>query len=152
MHDESGNIPIEVDDNDQESEAVVCPKCVVENDPDAAFCHQCGAPIGLVAALDPIQSILAEGFVYRQAVEGPPKGIILLGMWLLFLPPMLTVLLGMTYTASIHWGATTDALFGILIPLYGVACAIILYRTTANYVLRRKETYPGEPSNGTGGT
>jgi hypothetical protein len=70
----------------QAGEAVVCPKCLLANSPTAAFCVDCGAPIGMVAAVDPLQHIYAEGFAYRSAVDGPPNLIVLVGMWLIFAP------------------------------------------------------------------
>ena len=70
-------------------EAVICPKCLLNNKPQAAFCADCGAPIGMVANVDPIQRIYAEGFAYRSAMEGPPKLILVFGIWFSFLPLML---------------------------------------------------------------
>lgn len=72
-----------------EVETVICPKCLLANSSTAAFCVDCGAPIGMVAALDPLQHIYAEGFAYRSAVEGPPNLIILVGMWLIFAPMLI---------------------------------------------------------------
>ena len=40
----------------------------------------------MVAAIDPLQHIYAEGFAYRSAAEGPPNLIVLVGMWLIFAP------------------------------------------------------------------
>ncbi len=40
----------------------------------------------MYTTVDPIQPIQAEGFAYRSAVDGPPKLIILVGMWFLFAP------------------------------------------------------------------
>jgi len=113
-------------------EGIVCPKCILVNDPSAAFCAECGAPIGMVANTDPIQRIYAEGFAYRSAVEGPPSRLILAGMWAIFCP------LGLT------------ALFTIRHPLpAGIIIAIsaaILYRVTKNYLQKARTRQVREDS------
>src|SRR3954465_1049937 len=111
-------------------DGVLCPKCLLANSPGAAFCTDCGAPIGMVAAIDPIQQIHAEGFAYRSAVDGPPKLIIVLGMWLLFGPIVLLapyLILG-AFPVSLPQSA--------FVAFLAVASVVLLYRTTRNYMVK----------------
>src|SRR5687767_10737420 len=85
-------------------DGVVCPKCLLANPPRQAFCMDCGAPIGKVANVDPIQQIYAEGFAYRAAVDGPPSRIVLAGMWLIFAP------VGFTAASLVSDGSTAGDL------------------------------------------
>jgi len=119
-------------------DAALCPKCLLANSPAAAFCAECGAPIGMVAAIDPMQHIYAEGFAYRSAVDGPPRFIILLGMWLLFSPLALAAPL-------VLWNASSLGLsIAITFAFLGSISVIILYRTTRNYIVKsRSAAEPG---------
>jgi len=65
-------------------EKKLCVSCMFPNDPDDHFCAKCGAPMTSYAAIGPFESLFAEGYVYRQAVERPRKFIVVLGMWLIF--------------------------------------------------------------------
>lgn len=110
---------------------VVCPKCLLANATTAAFCADCGAPIGMVATIDPIQHIQAEGFAYRSAVEGPPKLIIVIGMWLIFGPMGLAMPFFLA-NGPVEFPGT--AFLGLL-----SACSIVvLYRTTKNYIVKSR--------------
>lgn len=109
--------------------AVVCPHCLSHNLPEAAFCTTCGAPLGMVANIDPIQQIASEGFTFRSAVDGPPKPIILIGTWLAFLPIAGIALLGMF---GLGGG------FSLLMPLLLLISIGILYRVTRNYLVKSR--------------
>ncbi len=123
---------IETDHQSRSQDGVICPKCLLSNSTTAAFCADCGAPIGMVAAVDPIQQIHAEGFAYRSAVDGPPKLIILIGMWLLFGP---LALMGPTVLID---GAANGIPKAILFNILSVCSIIILYRTTRNYIVKSR--------------
>lgn len=47
----------------------MCPKGYLSNEADAAFCADCGASIGMVSTIDPIQQIQVEGYACRSAVD-----------------------------------------------------------------------------------
>jgi hypothetical protein len=117
----------------QAGEAVVCPKCLLANSPTAAFCVDCGAPIGMVAAVDPLQHIYAEGFAYRSAVDGPPNLIVLVGMWLIFAPIVFA-------TPLLVFGDFIRAFSPRLLFLFLGACsAVVLFRSTKNYIVKSRE-------------
>jgi len=108
---------------------VVCPSCLLSNHPASPFCADCGAPIGNYAAIDPIQRIYAGGFACRSAVTGPPKVIILVGMWLIFSP--LLVIEYYCLTSEIHILEKIIYLGAFLIS------AAILFRVTLNFIAKR---------------
>ena len=56
------------------------------NESSVSFCQSCQAPIGGTSGLDPIKTIHAEAFVLQKAITKRPKPIVLLGVWVLFLP------------------------------------------------------------------
>ncbi len=116
-------------------QSTTCPSCLAVNRPSEAFCHKCGAPIGAVATLDPLHVIRAESHLYRKALEGKPKLIVLIGVWLLFLPMLLVCLPGAIYLLATHESSAEFVAFWFGIIL-SVVSAVMLYRTTKNYFSR----------------
>lgn len=114
-------------------EAITCPSCTELNSEADAFCRKCGSPIGALSTLDPLQTIQTEGFLFRKATEGRPQLIVLLGIWIVFLP-WLAISVGVAIHIILNergfgyffffWGAVGLAYIGF----------IILYRTTKNYL------------------
>lgn len=120
-------------------DGVICPKCLLSNSPSAAFCAECGAPIGMVASIDPIQHIHAEGFAYRSAVDGPPSRIVLIGMWLLFAP---FTLIG----PGIMFNLPSTSIAEMIAWNVASACAVVvLFRTTRNYIVKSRLAKVGNP-------
>jgi hypothetical protein len=115
--------------HEEHGDQIVCPKCLHHNEPEAAFCTECGAPIGMVANVDPMQQIYSEGFGFRSAVDGPPKRIILIGTWLVFLP-----LIGIALVGMKAGGFQTLSMLLLLLISIG-----ILYRVTRNYLVKSRE-------------
>ena len=111
-------------------DGLVCPKCLLRNATTAAFCSDCGAPIGMVANVDPLQHIYAEGFGYRSAVDGPPSLIVLIGIWLLCGP---FLIVGPSMLLD-HPGDRLPSV--IPLTLFSAGAAVILYRTTRNYLVK----------------
>jgi hypothetical protein len=122
-----------VDDSSRSPERVLCPKCLLSNTPSAAFCADCGAPIGMVSTVDPMQLIQAEGFAYRSAVDGPPKLIVLLGMWVIF-GPMLIAGPFVLFEGPVRSSET------LTLTLVALASAVVLYRTTRNYYVKSRSS------------
>ena len=71
-------------DATERSEKQLCLNCLAPNSPLANFCRDCGAPLSSFAATGPMESVFAEGHVYRKAVESPRSWIVVLGVWLIF--------------------------------------------------------------------
>ena len=121
-------------------ETVVCTTCHTFNVPDVAFCRRCGAPIGFISTIGPLETAYAEGFAYRQAVQGRPKFIVVVGIWLIFFPVLVTMVAfslsilkkGLEGTGGLV-GIIGFFLFWICVGL-AVISAIMLYRVTKNYL------------------
>jgi hypothetical protein len=116
--------------------APVCLNCLSPNDPLAAYCSNCGMPIGMFAATDPIRQIHSQGWGYRKAVSGPPRRLVLVGMWVIFGPALVAAVVGVADLARQVGGVSGVlglALAGAILVIYGV----ILLRTTRRYVLHR---------------
>jgi hypothetical protein len=127
-------------------EEIICPSCLAPNASFTSFCDSCGAPIGTTATLDPIQSINTQGFLFRKALEGRPKPIVLVGLWLMFFP----ALLGSLYAAIcliLNRTSVADFFFWVFVGFAYVAF-VILYRVTRNYLTARRETDSIESSLG----
>jgi hypothetical protein len=120
-------------DTVEDEDKLVCMKCLLENPASNAFCAGCNAPIGMISTIDPIQRNTVVGWVFRSAASGPPKLILLLGMWLLFAP----VAVGATVISitGLQYGVLA-ALIPALVALYAV---VVLSRTTHNYILKRAQ-------------
>jgi hypothetical protein len=130
---------IESEHHTQPEDGIVCQKCLLVNMPTAAFCADCGAPIGMISTVDPIQHILAEGFAYRSSVEGPPKLIIVIGMWLLFGPVVLVAPFLIFECLEADFSSSLSFILlaiGLVLSLLTVGSAMILYRITKNYIVR----------------
>lgn len=89
-------------------------------------------PVGLTTITNPVGRSQAIGYVLRGAADGPPKRIVLLGIWLLFAPPVLAApLVLLANNANIGTRLFVVAVFTI-IPV------TILYRTTKNYMVKSR--------------
>ena len=140
-------------------DAFVCPRCGTLHDARNPYCEGCGAPVGTAATLDPIQTIASAGTAYRGAVRlRRQAGMVCFGCWLLFLPQIFGVLIGLVglacppaafpelvdfpisgcgrenlFVDGIPWGS-----LGMLLGLLGLYVAI-LWRVTRRYLSRRAE-------------
>src|SRR5215471_18605108 len=117
------------------SDFVTCPSCQALNDRFESFCDSCGAPIGATATVDPVSIIHAEGFMLRKAVDGPPRTIVLIGVWIMFLPALVISAVMAIYLAVNFRGLGNFVFFWLGLGLVFVS-SVILYRVTRNYILR----------------
>jgi hypothetical protein len=108
----------------------LCPNCLADNTQQEEFCKHCGCPIGDFAGFDPMKRIQMQGFIFRQAVSAPSSPLILIGMWLIFGPSLLTAL-----AILITNGRSA---FSITMPVI-VISSIILFKATNNYVKNKKK-------------
>ena len=125
--------------SETKADDMICPSCLKRIASFASFCDNCGAPIGTTATLDPIQSINTQGFLFRKALEGRPKPIVLAGLWLMFFP----ALLGSIYAATrliLNRTGFADFLFFWVFIGFAYVAFVILYRVTRNYLTARRET------------
>lgn len=69
----------------------MCLDCLALIEKTDAFCPECGAPAGQLSVSGPLESVLAQGYAYRQSSDRP-RTMLLVGMWLLFGPFLLVTL------------------------------------------------------------
>jgi len=81
------------DERDAIAMEIICPSCAAPNHRYAEFCVACGMPIGQYVMTDPFKSIEGQWACFRRATDGPPSRVVLIGMWIIFLPAMMTGLI-----------------------------------------------------------
>jgi hypothetical protein len=150
--------PIDPPAPPDEGAVVLCPHCLARNTEDRHFCVQCATPLTAHAAIDPLGRIYATGDTYRKAIASPRKPIVVIGMWLLFGPAALALLLlaaSIAITMIEHPG-TFDGPMDFFMPLgglsifilEGVVSAMILVRLTRSVRARKKKQNPPPPPRG----
>ncbi|MEX0774250.1 MAG: hypothetical protein WD042_00910 [Phycisphaeraceae bacterium] len=140
----------------EDAEAALCPHCIEPIERFDHFCPHCGGPVTAHATMDPMGQIFASGYVYRRAVSADrPRFIVVLGMWLIFGPqllPLIIFLLALgnrfvSATLSVPGGNSVDFRveswgltgLGVLVMLaFVVLYSTILWKVTRRYVLLRK--------------
>ena len=115
---------------------VTCATCQTLNERFESFCRECGSPISVTATLDPVSTIQTEAFLFRKALDGPLKGIVLIGMWILFLPIIVGSVYSTIYLILYQRGLANFFFFWVFVGLTYVAF-IILYRVTKKYIAAR---------------
>ena len=129
----------------------VCPQCCHANPPTHHFCESCNAPLSAAAAILPSWRPWAEGALVRRAVRQADSWLVLIGIWAIFLPPLLFPLLISSveppWTAFVEewrygsqFAALIGAIFQLLLigggfALYGA----ILYQTTRSFLRNRRQ-------------
>lgn len=93
MNDDATSSDADTSDSELQVEVPLCPHCLVNVDELDHFCPECGGPITAHAAIGPLEQVYALGHGYRGAVSGQPRGIVVIGMWLIFGPTFLFLLL-----------------------------------------------------------
>ncbi len=127
----SDSVP-EIAEIDYSAPKPLCPQCMNINETSDHFCRKCGAPISSYATIDPIGRIWAEGYFYRQAVWHPRSAIVVIGIWMIFLPTILFSLMLVLSSAEF-----ADRAYGIIAKLLELALVglqfTILWMITRNY-------------------
>lgn len=120
---------------DNPTEDVFCPSCSSSIDQKYTFCPTCGAPMGPLTNLDPIQTIRAEGFLLQKATETRPKLIVLVGIWILNFPVMVVaVWLSISIVINRVGPGAADFVFFWSGLLIAYIAAVFLFKVTRNYL------------------
>lgn len=120
-------------------EIVACMSCLAPNGISTAFCESCGSPLGTTSTLDPVKTIRAESFLLQKAVSARPKFIVLLGVWVIFLPWLL-ISGGIAVNQLLYPdGFASFVFFWIGVGLSFVAVKI-LFSVTSNYLTMADST------------
>lgn len=123
-------------------ETITCPECQALNKTHAEFCHECGYPFEL-ANLTPVQTIRSQGSFLRNWVERPSR-IGLIVMWATHLPivavSVFVAIEQVLYREEL--GKLSSFVFFWIVIAVGFGACVFLYRTTSNYIKRRKRKRP----------
>src|ERR1043165_7459595 len=112
---------------------ITCPSCQALIDAHETFCGECGAPISTTATLDPVASIRAQGFLLRKASDGPPKPIVLIGIWALFLPALVVSAYMAVYLITQEHGLSSFVFFWVFVGIAYISFRV-LFQVTKNYI------------------
>ena len=118
-------------ENRLEAATILCPHCAATNPDVSDFCARCSAPLSVIAMTDPLRETLSAGFLYREATQGSPRRIVVVGIWLIFLPGLASL--------PLAWaGGATDQRNLLTQGAWSLASAVIPVLTTLNYLRRRR--------------
>ena len=119
------------------SRFVICPSCQALNPSFEPSCDQCGAALADVALSQP--SRFESSVSPREKIYPPPRTIVLIGIWAIFLPNFLGTAYGSFWLMTHHGGlAEFIALWGEV----GLTCLsfVMLFRVTKRYFFRAAQT------------
>ena len=121
------------------------------------FCPHCGGPVSQHSSADPMGQVYSMGHAYSSATSGRASKRVLIGMWVLFGPQLVLLLVFDIWLASemvfpteqmspydtgvrIDTGSRVEAVFkyAVMITLT-VFYAVLLYKVTLGYIRKRKE-------------
>jgi hypothetical protein len=132
-----------IDESDEEvlEGADLCIGCLFPVRPGSELCVQCGAPHGSYSAVLPFLKILAEGYVYRQAVQRPRSWITVVGIWVIFGVQLLPLLLiiPMYVSPGDEIGASEVAVISGYSGMTGLVAVFAIFQSTNNFQRWRRE-------------
>lgn len=113
---------------------IVCPACGSLIDDNEVFCPVCNAPISLLSNTDPLQSIYAQGHLFRKSVETRPKPIVLIGTWIIFFPMFIGggLVIYTIWSDGFGGGAGNFLWFWLSVAIMGFS-GYLIYHVTKNY-------------------
>lgn len=86
---------------DQTVSGLICPHCATDVGEFDHFCPKCGGPITAYASIDPLGQVYSAGRAYQRAAwTAKPRRIIVIGIWLIFGPQILTLFLAVPSPAG----------------------------------------------------
>lgn len=98
--------------------------------------------------MDPIKQIYTQGWIYRKAISGRTKPIIFWGMWLIFAPSALMVIISggfyflSDHVITPHEGILQPILTWTMLVFFTFIYVAILFRVTQSY-FRYRRIRPG---------
>ena len=121
------------------SETNLCTSCLEENDYGAVYCRRCNSALSLTENHDPLQKLGHEGAVYSKAVEGKPRLVVLVSVWLLFFP---VLILSAASAVSLAFEGEAGSLSFVLFWVSTVAAffsLVMIYKVTKNFFKSEKK-------------
>ena len=62
----------------------LCPSCLAPTERLQDFCDECGSPVSSHAEIEPVGQMRSIGCMVSKAATGPPRRIVMIGMWCIF--------------------------------------------------------------------
>ena len=118
----------------------LCIHRVQPNAPLVKFCRHCRAPLHPLAAINPFERIYATGFIWRTAAQKPHRLIVVIGVYLYFLPTLLcNALMLRELYRGVYFQQINAAMLVIITPLIlpSLLFSLIVVRTTWNYIKQK---------------
>ncbi len=121
-------------DGSGKADLMLCSSCGSVLDPASGLCPRCLMPSGDYASLDPMQAARVEGLLISKAVDKRPKPIVVIGIWVMFLPAFIA---GLAVAAQVVLDGAGSGMSGFLFFWIGVGLSIfslvVLFKVTRNY-------------------
>jgi len=115
-----------------ETGVILCNNCRHRNEAAQEICEECGSPIGAWTSPSQLSGVLTGNF-HHQAVATPRKFVIVLGVWLLFLPAALVAI-----WQSIVFLSQQSFIMALMFACLAIWPIAVLRRTTKNYIEYKK--------------
>ena len=129
-----------MEDNHPTGIKPICPECFHENEEHVGFCRNCGAPLGFISTIGPLERVHALGFTLRKAVSRPCSKLTLIGIWLLF-GPLMVGLPGIPLFSANGVSISLKSVPVLLLQIgLWLIAAAILYKFTKNYFHKPPES------------
>jgi hypothetical protein len=137
-------------ESEADDQKALCLQCLHPNDPEAHFCEKCGAPCDSYAATAPFEQIFAQGHAFRNATNGRPRPIVVIGIWLICLPGVINALV----FSSLLFSHSEGRVSALIFLLYGALSAALIVLSTRRYLLTRggKDAEPEPEGDARGGS
>lgn len=124
----------------EDNKSIACPSCLSPNQSSAINCRVCGASMAGNQTLDPLGAIQGEGAMWRGATTGRPKPIVLIVVWLVFLP-VLVISIGSAVNMFRAGNGMSEFLFFLMFIAFAFVAIVFLFRTTRNYLTIPAKTF-----------
>ena len=124
--------------------ADLCVACLFPVRPGSELCGKCGAPHGSFSAMLPFLRVLAEGYVYRQAVQKPRSWITVAGIWVIFGAQLLPLALMMPMYVSAGIGLGEIAVIAGMSGAPALVAVFAIVQSTNNFQRWRRGESPDQ--------
>jgi hypothetical protein len=119
--------------NNLNNETILCLSCAGENDANSGFCRYCNTLLALTNNSDPLPQLVTEGDLYSKAAEGKPKLIVLIGIWVIFLIPLIFGAVSAFSIIAGGGGGGDTFIFYLFSIVTFFFSFVMIYKVTKNY-------------------
>jgi len=131
----------------------LCPHCLATVSAINHFCPNCGKPIDVIAATDPLGQVYATGHMYRQLADRRPSTLMLVGIWLLVAPQVVGLFIAggvmtthlLRPSTSSHVSVEPSSYLSLALAMgVNIAYCVLLHRVTVRW-RRFRDAEAGRP-------